>query len=95
VVWGAFSGLLGFALLFMFQNFFGAMFRMSVVTQEISVGQMAHAAALTFWMYWLGIAGGLGTAIAGGLLGARFESRVGRRIGERVPPPATGIPQPV
>jgi hypothetical protein len=100
VVWGATAGALGFGIAVMFSR---VLFDIVQLTGEgtaapavgpRAIGGLVHAAGLTLWLYWAGIAGGLLTSIAGGLAGARSEGKAPRRIGVRVPPPRPTIPQP-
>jgi hypothetical protein len=100
VVWGAAAGALGFAIALLFGRLLGDIVQMSggqmagpAVTPRM-IGGLVKAAGLTAWMYWAGIAGGLLTSIAGGVIGARSETKAPKRVPVRVPPPRPTVPQP-
>ena len=62
------------------------------------VVEVAHEAADILWIYWAGVVAGLGTALAGGWLGARAEARALSRHArpEHTPigPVVPQVPQP-
>jgi len=100
VVWGAIAGVLGVALAMLFGRVLFDIVQLSgegtaaPAVGPRAIGGLVHAAGLTLWLYWAGIAGGLLTSIAGGLAGARSEGKAARRIGVRMPSPRPTIPQP-